>query len=109
VHDIYRKKDSVEKLIDSLKNHINIKPLRVWSEHSVKGVLLLGFLAQLIVSMMRFENPPIREKSTKFIIRSLENLTATHIFDAIGRSKRIFSNFEPLNTSILREIMIKPG
>jgi len=109
VYEIYRRKDSVEKLIESLKNHINIKPLRVWSEHSVKGVLQLGFLAQLIVSMMRFENPPIREKSTKFIIRSLENLTVTHIFDSTGRSKRIFSNFEALNIAILREIMIKPG
>jgi len=83
--------------------------LRVWSERSVKGVLLLGFLAQLIVSMIRFENPPIREKSTKFIIRSLENLTVTRIFDVLGRSKKIFSNFEPLNVTILREIMIKPG
>jgi len=109
VYEIYRRKDTVEKLIESLKNHINIKPLRVWSEHSVKGILLLGFLAQLIVSMMRFENPSIREKSTKFIIRSLENLTVTHIFDTTGRSKRIFSNFEALNTAILREIMIKPG
>jgi len=32
VYEIYRRKDSVEKLIESLKNHINIKPLRVWSE-----------------------------------------------------------------------------
>ena len=109
VYEIYRRKDTVEKLIESLKNHINIKPLRVWSEHSVKGILLLGFLAQLIISMMRFENPAIREKSSKFIIRSLENLSVTHIFDSTGRSKRIFSNFEPLNTTILREIMIKPG
>ena len=109
VYEIYRRKDTVEKLIESLKNHINIKPLRVWSEHSVKGVLLLGFLAQLIVSMMRFENPEIREKSSKFIIRSLEKMTVTHVFDTIGRSKRLFSNFEPLNTTILREIMIKPG
>jgi len=29
VYGIYRRKDTVEKLIESLKNHINIKPLRV--------------------------------------------------------------------------------
>ncbi len=109
VYDIYRRKDTVEKLIESLKNHINIKPLRVWSDSSIRGVLLLGFLAQLIVSMIRFENPSLRKKSTRFVIRSLENLTVSHIFDSTGRSKRLFSNFEPLNTAILREILIEPG
>ncbi|BBL66266.1 Mobile element protein [Methanosarcina mazei TMA] len=34
---IYRKKDSIEKIFHSLKNEINIKPLRVWSEDSIYG------------------------------------------------------------------------
>ena len=32
---IYRKKDSVEKIMHSLKNEIEIKPLRVWSDKSI--------------------------------------------------------------------------
>ena len=62
----------------------------------------------MIVSMIRYENSEVRETSTKFIIRSLEKLTVAYIFDAVGRSKRLFSNFESLNTAILREILIKP-
>jgi len=40
--------------MDSLKNHMGLKPLRVWSESSVKGTLLLCFLAQVIVSILNF-------------------------------------------------------
>ncbi len=43
VFSIYRRRDTVERLMDSLKNHIDLKPLRVWSENSVKGTLLLCF------------------------------------------------------------------
>jgi len=74
VYGIYRRRDTVEKLIDSLKNHIEIKPLRVWSDNSVRGVLLICFLAQVIVSMIRYEHAELRKYSTKFIIRSLEKL-----------------------------------
>jgi transposase len=104
---IYRKRDSVEKLIDSLKNQIDLKPLRVWSENSVKGILFLAFLAQTIVSMMRYEVPELRKRSTKFIIGSLENLTVTHVYDLRKNIRRIYSNFEPINSSILRGVIIK--
>ena len=40
---IYRMKDSVEKIFQSLKNDISIKPLRVWSTNSIKGAVLIGF------------------------------------------------------------------
>ena len=32
--ETYRKKDSIEKIFDSLKNEIEIKPLRVWTKES---------------------------------------------------------------------------
>jgi transposase len=105
---IYRRRDSVEKLIESLKNQIDIKPLRVWSENSVKGILFIGFLAQVIVSMIRYEVPELKKSSTKFIISSLQNLTVTYIYDNKSALRRIFSNFEPINSHILRGILIKP-
>jgi transposase len=105
---IYRRRDSIEKLIESLKNQIDIKPLRVWSYNSVKGILFIGFLAQVIVSMIRYEVPELKKSSTKFIITSLQNLTATYIHDSKGLIRRIYSNFEPVNTRILRGIIIRP-
>jgi transposase len=41
--------------INSLKNEIEIKPLRCWSDLSVYGALIVGFLAQLFISLNRVE------------------------------------------------------
>lgn len=109
VFSIYRRRDTVEKFMDSLKNHIDLKPLRVWSENSVKGTLLLCFLAQVIVSMVRYEMPELRQRSTKFIIDSLQNLTVTYVYDRKQATRRIYSNFEPLNSRILRDVVVVSG
>jgi len=64
---VYRSKDAVEKLFHSLKNEIEVRPLRVWSDDAVYGVLLLGFIAQLFISLTRYFVTPARTVSTKFI------------------------------------------
>jgi transposase len=105
VLEIYRKKDSIEKLINSLKNEINIKPLRVWTDESIYGALLIGFIAQLVMSIIKFDYASLKNVSTKFIKISLMNLTVTL---EIMRSKvlrRIYANFDAINTMILTQNM----
>ena len=99
--ETYRRKDSIEKLIHSLKNEIEIKPVRVWSEYSVYGALLIGFLAQLLISLLRYVHVELKHTCTKFIKKSLTNLTVT--FEKTkNRAKRlIYSNFDPINTLII--------
>ena len=97
---IYRMKDSVEKIFQSMKNDISIKPLRVWSDNSMKGAVLIGFLAQLIISLMRYDYPELKHVSPKFIKISLMNLTVTVEKLDGGRKRRLFSNFEPINVLI---------
>ena len=99
--ETYRKKDSIEKIFNSLKNEIEIKPLRVWSKNSIYGALLLGFIAQLIISLIRYERVEVKHTSTKFIRQSLMNLTLTVELKSNGRKRRIYSNFDPLNQAIL--------
>jgi len=98
---MYRERDTIEKLIDSLKNHIDMGPLRVWSDACVKGILLMCFLAQTIVSMIRFEHSGLSSMSSKTIIRSLEKLTLTVIRNGRKVISRIFSNFDTVNSLIL--------
>ena len=98
---IYRQKDSIEKIFHSLKNEIDIKPLRVWSEHSIYGALILAFLAQLFISLIRFEHKELKHTSPKFIKISLMNLTVTFEHQKSGRKRRIFSNFNPISQVIL--------
>lgn len=97
---IYRQKDSVEKIFQSLKNDINIKPLRVWTDKAMYGAILLGFIAQLIISLIRYDYKELKKTAPKFIKISLSNLTVT-VEKLKSRAKReIFSNFEPINTMI---------
>ena len=63
----YREKDSIEKIINSLKNEIEIKPLRVWSDASIYGAIIIGFIAQLFILLMRYEFNELKHKSTKLI------------------------------------------
>ncbi len=100
----YRKKDSIEKIFHSLKNEINIKPLRVWSEDSIYGAIIMGFIAQLFISLMRYEFEEIKHRSTKFIKKSLKNLTLTINFTKNGVKKHIFANFDPINSLIVTKM-----
>ena len=97
---LYRKKDSIEKIMQSLKNEINIKPLRVWSDNSIIGTILIGYLAQLIISLIRYDEPKLKNFSTKFIKISLSNLTVTVEKLNFCNQRRIYSNFEPINRLI---------
>ena len=100
--EMYRSKDAVEKLFSSMKSDIGIRPIRTWTENGVYGVLLIGFLAQAMVSVTRFLTKPASSTATKFITNSMQKLTLTAEIGTDGRRRRILSNFDPLNTSILR-------
>ncbi|MDP2750197.1 MAG: transposase [Nanoarchaeota archaeon] len=100
---IYRMKDSIEKVFQSLKNDINIKPLRVWTTKSLCGAILIGFLAQLIISLMRYDYQELKNISPKFIKISLMNLTVTIEFEKNQQKRMIYSNFDAINTLILSQ------
>ena len=102
--ETYREKDSIEKIFNSLKNEIQIKPLRVWSDDSIYGAILLGFIAQLFISLMRYEFEEIKHRSTKFIKKSLMNLTLTIKFLKNGVKKYIFANFDNINSLIVTKM-----
>ena len=99
----YRRKDSIEKIFHSLKNEIEIKPLRVWSEHSIYGALIIGFIAQLFISLIRYEHKELKHTSTKFIKKSLMNLTVTIDYLKNTVKNVIYANFDQINTLILRQ------
>ncbi len=98
---IYRAKDAIEKLFHSLKSEIEIKPVRVWSEDAVHGVLLIGFIAQVMISLTRHFVKPVKRMSTKFIIAALQKLTLTLVSAGNGVKRRFYSNFNPTNRAIL--------
>ena len=99
----YQRKDSIEKIIHSLKNELEIKFLRVWNDDSIHGAVIIGFIAQLFISLMRYEFKELKHKSTKFIKKSLLNLTVTVGFLKFQAKNYIYANFDAINTLILRQ------
>ena len=104
--ETYRKKDSIEKIFHSLKNEIVIKPLRVWSTNSIYGALILGFISQLFVSLLKYDFKELKKISSKFIKISLSNLTVTIENMKNHLKRRIYSNFDPINTLICLQNLV---
>ena len=97
----YREKDGVEKLFNSIKNELHIRPTRCWTQEAINGSILIGFLAQLVISMLRYKHDELRHVSTKFILQSLNTFALTIIIGKNGVKNRVFSNFDRINTMIL--------
>ena len=112
--DMYRHRVGIEHLISSIKSVVKLKPLRVWTEGSVRGSLLLAMISQLMISMVRQDlEPELIEKkedgkmiiaehrpSNKAICESLVHWTVTVIpKDGFG-TERIFSNESELSGRI---------
>jgi len=70
----------------------------VWSEDSIYGAIILGFIAQLFISLMRYEFEELKHTSTKFIKKSLKNLTLTIKLRMNGVKNYIYANFDRINS-----------
>lgn len=102
---LYRHRVAVEHLIHSLKSIVHMKPLRMWNEQHERGALILGLIAQLILSLVRYEmEPEIVEKmsdrklvevsvkpSLDSICYDLQKYTLTVSYNK-GRTNCIYSN-----------------
>ena len=103
----YRDKDCIEKLFSSMKSDIGIRPIRAWTDNGVYGVLLIGFLAQAL-AVTRILAKPASSTATKFITDSMQKLTLTVRRKGIEGTEFIISNFNALNTSVLRAFNVIP-
>ena len=99
----YREKDRLEKLFHSMKNEIHLRPTRCWTQEAVYGSILVVFLAQLVISMLRYMHASLRHVSTKFIMQSPHNFALTIIVGKNGVGKHVFSNFDWINRLIFCE------
>jgi transposase len=95
----------VEKLFHSLKSEVEVRPIRIWSQDAVFGVLLPGFITQLMICLTRWTVKPASTVATKFIVAALRKLTLTVVKMENGLRRRFYSNFDPLNRAILAGFM----
>ena len=112
--ETYRHRVGTEHPISSIRSVVDLKPLRVWKKASVRGSLLLAPIAQLMISMVRYDlEPDLIEKmedgkravvehkpSQRTIVENLLHWTVTVIPRDGWKTERIFSNETELTRRI---------
>jgi transposase len=76
----YRNKDVVEKSFDNLKNHLDMKRLRVHIDEAMYSRIFLQFLALILANRLRYISynfPIIKDMSVKEILEEVESLILT--------------------------------
>ena len=72
----YYQRQAAEQLFDFLKNYTKILPLRVWTEETVRGHLLLSFIAATVVTLLHIKMKS-KDLSTWETLKALELLGST--------------------------------
>jgi transposase len=121
--DKYRARATVEHLIHSLKRVTGLKPLRVWSESSIRGSMMLALLSETAMAMARYEmkgdtktvssrgrRRTVTEKpNTETIVWSLGYLTLTRMIEKGRRKQAVYSNWNPVSREIFDNIRAEIG
>lgn len=116
---IYKNKDKAEKFIRSLKEGLELRPIRHWSKKAIIGYVLITFLTNFLINLTLFlsENNPLKLvktkiKHTKQQIRNvkllkkyLNNLTLTVVYPRKAFRFTILSNISEEILSILGDFL----
>lgn len=72
---IYRRKAAIEKMFGDMKSALRLRPIRVWNEDEVKGLVLLKIICALLLSLLQLERGELRECAKSTIVMMLKSLT----------------------------------
>ena len=106
---VYRAKDVVENCFDDLKNHLDMKRLRVHGSQAMDTRLFLQFLALIYVSEIRQitkVNEALKYLSVRDVMEQMETLSEVKYS---GKRKGLLTETSPLQRQILEafEVTLK--
>ena len=96
----YSDRNAVETVFKDLKHGIDWRPARCTKESSIKGRILISFLALFCMSMIRFLYPNFRSKTAESISEELSSFTLTVFTKRNGEKRRVWSIFGPILRAI---------
>jgi transposase len=96
----YRDRNAVEPAFRDLKHEIDWRPARCTKEESIRGRILISFLALFCMSMIRFLYPWFRSKTAESISEELSSFTLTVFTRRNGEERRVWSNSGPILRTI---------
>lgn len=104
---IYRDKDAVEKCFDDLKNHIDMKRLRMHTSKTVHGRLFVQFIALIYMSAIR-KKLRATKLANQYTVRELlrEMDTVTRVTYS-GKYRGIITELTKSQNKILDELKIE--
>jgi transposase len=104
---VYRAKDAVENCFDDLKNHLDMKRLRVHSASAMDSRLFIQFLALIYVSAIRNttrNNDKLKYLTVRETIEEMETLTQIKYSNRYGQ---VFTETTPLQREIMNAFDVK--
>jgi transposase len=105
--EIYRRKDVVENCFDDLKNHLDMKRLRVHSASAMDGRLFLQFLALVYVSAIRAvtqADEKLRYMTVREVMEEMETLARIKYSSRYGQ---VFTETTPIQRQIMDAFAIE--
>ncbi len=103
---IYRDKDAVEKCFDDLKNHIDMKRLRMHTSKTVHGRLFVQFIALIYMSALRKklrESGLVKQFTVRELLREMDTITK---ITYSGKYRSITTELTKSQTKILDALKI---
>ncbi len=105
--DVYRNKDVVENCFDDLKNHLDMKRLRVHNAKNMDGRLFLQFLALIYVSSIRIaiqKDEKLKYLTVREVMEEMETLVRVKYSNRYGQ---VFTETTPIQRRIMDVFDIK--
>lgn len=99
--EVYRNKDVVENCFDDLKNHLDMKRLRVHTAPAMDGRLFLQFLALVYVSAIRTTaqaDAKLKHLTVREVMEQMETLARIRYSNRYGE---VFTETTPIQRTIM--------
>lgn len=90
--DLYRRKDRVEKLFDTLKNELNCDRLRIHSRETMDGRLFISFLSLILhfaLTERMHENDLHKKYTVRSLLKTLDTLRTIEMANGKGKLTEI--------------------
>ena len=98
---VYRAKDAVENSFDDLKNHLDMKRLRIHSSVAMDARLFLQFLALIYISQIRNvtqEDKILRNLTVREVMEDMETLVQIKYSNRYGQ---LYTETNPIQRKIM--------
>jgi len=106
---LYKGKDKAEKLIRSIKEGTELRPMRHWSTSAVIGYVLVVFLTNFFTSLTLHNAREPVVKNVKLLKKYLAKLSLVIIYSSAGFKHAVLANICDEITSILGDFPSKYG